>query len=239
MNTTSTESENTIDFQSFLDWDNSPFILFNAAGKILYLNNAAEILFGYVSKKELYDLALAYAPHDFGYTTTTLALNYDAFTFYAITVGYENEDQISIRFYNAPRIKSNVPIERDKLVETNINLLLEANIVLFKTKNSNHLQLLTDHDIPTFKIDQNKFSKLLRKTLESFRSSDSIHITLKLLTGEHVIIAGKKKAIVQLRVEANGRYTDADEEIKNIAMHCHITHILKERSIKLEIPLID
>ena len=228
----------SINFQNFIDWDNSPFILFSSLGKILYLNNAAEILFGYVSKQELYDLALAYAPQNFGYKTTTMSLNYDSFTFYAITVGYENEDQISIRFYNAPRVKSTTPIEREKLVSTDINLLLEANIALFRTKNSNTLQLLTDHDIPAFKLDQNNFSKLLRKTLESFRSSDSIHITLKLLTGEHVIIEGKKKPIIQLAVEANGRYSDADEEIKQIAVKCHITHLLKERSIKLEIPLI-
>jgi hypothetical protein len=229
----------SIDFQSFTDWDNSPFILFDSGNKILYLNNAAEILFGYVSTKELYDLAVAYAPQDFGYKTTTLSLNYDSFTFYAITVGYENEDQISIRFYNAPRLKANIPIERDKLVNTDINLLLEANLVLFKTKNPNSFQLLTDPDIPSFKIEQNKFSKLLRKILNSFRSSDSINITLKLLTGERVIIAGEKKAIVQLSVDANGRYSDADEEIKNIAMLCHISHLLKEKSIKLEIPLID
>jgi len=228
----------SINFQSFVDWDNSPFILFSSVGKILYLNNSAEILFGYVTKKELYDLALAYAPQSFGYHTTSMSLNYDAFTFYAITVGYENEEQISIRFYNAPRVRSATPIERDKLVNTDINLLLEANIALFRTKNSNTLQLLTDHDIPAFKIDQNNFSKLLRKTLESFRSSDSINITLKLLTGEHVIIDGKKKPIVQLSVEANGRYNDADEEIKNIAIHCHVSHLLKERTIKLEIPLI-
>ncbi len=228
----------SINFQNFIDWDNSPFILFSSLGKILYLNNSAEILFGYVSKQELYDLALAYAPQNFGYKTTTMSLNYDSFSFYAITVGYENEDQISIRFYNAPRVKSTTPIEREKLVSTDINLLLEANIALFRTKNSNTLQLLTDHDIPAFKLDQNNFSKLLRKTLESFRSSDSIHITLKLLTGEHVIIEGKKKPIVQLSVEANGRYTDADEEIRQIAMNCHVTQLLKEHSIKLEIPLI-
>jgi len=228
----------SINFQSFIDWDTSPFILFSSTSKILYLNNAAEILFGYVTKRELYELALAYAPQSFGYRTTAMSLNYDAFSFYAITVGYENEEQISIRFYNAPRVRSASPIERDKLVSTDINLLLEANIALFRTKNSNTLQLLTDHDIPAFKIDQNNFSKLLRKILESFRSSDSINITLKLLTGEHVIIDGRKKAIVQLSVAANGRYNDADEEIKNIAMQCHITHLLKERSIKLEIPLI-
>ena len=228
----------SINFQNFIDWDNSPFILFSSLGKILYLNNAAEILFGYVSKQELYDLALAYAPQNFGYKTTTMSLNYDSFTFYAITVGYENEDQISIRFYNAPRVKSTTPIEREKLVSTDINLLLEANIALFRTKNSNTLQLLTDHDIPAFKLDQNNFSKLLRKTLESFRSSDSIHITLKLLTGEHVIIEGKKKPIIQLAVEANGRYADSDEEIRHLSMNCHVTHLLKERSVKLEIPLI-
>jgi len=228
----------SIDFQPFVDWDNSPFILFNPQGKILYLNNSAEILFGYVSKKELYDLALAYAPQSFGYKTTTLTLNYDTFSFYAITVGYENEEQLSIRFYNAPRTKSSTPIERDKLATTDINLLLEANIALFKTKNSNTLQLLTDPDIPQLKIDQNRFSKLLRKVLEAFRASDSIRITLKLLVGEHVIIDGGKTPIAQLAIEANGRYSDTDQEIRTLSDQCHITCSLHEYSIKLEIPLV-
>ena len=64
-----------VNFESFIEWDNSPFILFNNQGKIIYLNNAAEILFGYVSKKELYDIALSYAPQSFGYKTTTLSLS--------------------------------------------------------------------------------------------------------------------------------------------------------------------
>ncbi len=228
----------SIDFQPFVDWDNSPFILFNAQGKILYLNNSAEILFGYVSKKELYDLALSYAPQNFGYKTTTLTLNYDAFNFYAITVGYENEEQLSIRFYNAPRIKAATSLERDKLTTTDINLLLEANIALFKTKNKNNLQLLTDPDLPKLKIDQNRFSKLLRKILDAYRASDSIRITLKLLVGEHVIIDEKKIPIAQLSIEANDRYTDTDEEIRTLSKQCHITTSLLEHRIKLDIPLI-
>lgn len=228
----------SIDFQPFIEWDNSPFILFSAEGKILYLNNVAEILFGYVSKQELYDIALAYAPQTFGYKTTTLSLNYDSFNFYAITVGYENEDQISIRFYNAPRVKPSLPFETDKLMRTDINILLEANIALFKTKNSNPLQLLADQDLPHFKIDQNRFSKLLRKTLDTFRSSDSISITLKLLIGEHVVIADNKEAIVRLEVKANGRYHDTDDEIKSLAGQGLISCQLKEHTIKLEIPLI-
>jgi len=228
----------SIDFQPFVEWDNSPFILFSNQGKILYLNNAAEILFGYVSKQELYDIALAYAPQSFGYKTTPLTLNYDSFNFYALTVGYENEEHISIRLYNAPRVKPSIPLETGNLITTDINILLEANIALFKTKNSNRLQLLTDQDLPSFKIDQNNFSKLLRKTLDAFRASDSIHVTLKLLIGEHLIIAGKKESIVQLSIEANGRYNDADTEIRALAHQSHISVLLKEHVIKLEIPLI-
>jgi hypothetical protein len=227
-----------INFESFVEWDNSPFILFDNQGKIIYLNNVAEILFGYVSKKELYNIALSYAPHNFGYKTTTLSLSYDSFIFYAITVGYENEEQLSLRLYNAPRIKPTQKLQIDKLITTDINILLEANIALFKTKNTNRLQLFTDQDLPAFKIDQNNFSKLLRKTLDAFRSSDSIDISLKLLIGQHLIINNKKEPIVQLLIKANGRYSEDDNEIETLAMQSQINCITKEHSIKLEIPLI-
>ncbi len=227
-----------IDFEAFVEWDNSPFVLFGNSGKILYLNNAAEILFGYVSKKELYDIALSYAPQSFGYKTTSLTLNYDSFAFHAITVGYENEEQISIRFYHTPRAKPAKKLETEKFTMTDINILLEANIALFQTKNSNPLKLLTDQDLPPFKLDQNNFSKLLRKVLNAFRSSDSIDISLKLLIGQHVIIDGKKEPLVQLSIEANGRYNDTDEEIRLLATQSQIKPLLKEHSIKLEIPLI-
>ena len=227
-----------INFESFVEWDNSPFILFNHLGKIIYLNNAAEILFGYVSKKELYDIAISYAPQSFGYKTTSLTLSYDSFMFYAITVGYENEEQLSLRLYHSPRLKPTSKLETDKLMMTDINILLEANIAWFKTKNNNRLQLLADQDLPTFKIDQNNFSKLLRKTLHTFKSSDSIDIILKLLIGQHVIIETKKEAIAQLSIEANGRYVDEDEDIHTLASQNQIKCITQEHSIKLEIPLI-
>jgi len=227
-----------INFESFVEWDNSPFILFNNQGRITYLNNVAEILFGYVSKKELYDIALSYAPASFGYKTTILSLSYDSFMFYAVTIGYENEDEISLRLYNTPRIKAKRKLETDKLITTDINILLEANIALFRTKNTNPLTLLTDQDLPAFKIDQNNFSKLLRKTLNAFRASDSIDISLKFLIGQLVMIEERKIPIVQLAIQANGRYNDADEEIRVLAAESQIKCLLKENAINLEIPLI-
>ena len=142
---------------------------------------------GMFQKKKLFDITVSYAPKNFGYKMTSLTLNYDSFSFHAITVGYENEEEISLRLYNTPRIKSLQKLDQHKLITTDLNILLEANIALFKTKNTNQLTLLADQDLPPFKIDQNNFSKLLRKTLDAFRASDSIDISLKLVIGQHVL----------------------------------------------------
>jgi hypothetical protein len=228
----------SIDFQPFVEWDNSPFILFDERKKIVYLNSAAEILLGYVSRSELSNLALSYAPQTFGYKTTMIDLKYDAFNFYAITVGYEDDIHISIRFYHAPRIKSSAPIDTDRLIMTDINMLLEAGIALFRTKNSNPLQLLTDQEIPSFKIDQNSFSKLLRKLFDTFIDADFVHVTLKLLIGEHMIIAGKKESVVQLSIEANERCSTSDSVLEQIADQSHVSLMLHRESVKVDIPLI-
>jgi len=229
----------SINFESFVERDNNPFILFNNQGKIIYLNNSAEILFGYVSKQELYNITLSYAPKTFGYKTTLINLNYNSYIFHSITIGYENEEQISIRLYNTPRINPIQKKDKTKLIKTDINLLLEANIALFQTKNKNPIKLLTDQDLPQFKIDQNSFSKLLRKVLNSFRSSDSMDIYLKLLIGQYIIIEDKKIYIVELGVSANGRYCDEDEEIRRLSIDNQIKSIISEYYIKLEIPLIN
>ncbi len=40
-----------IDYQFIVDSDSSPVVVFNYEGKIIWLNNSAEILLGYVDKK--------------------------------------------------------------------------------------------------------------------------------------------------------------------------------------------
>jgi len=226
-----------INFQSFIDSDHSPFILFDNTSKILYLNNSAEILLGYVEKKELYDMTLQYAPQSFGVKTTTLNLNYENFSFYAITVGYECEEQIYIRFYHAPKVKQNITIDKNKLILTDINLLLEANITLFQSRYTTALKLLTDPDIPEFKIDQNKFSKLLRKSFELFAKTKEISITLKFLVGEHIIIDNKRYHIIRLSITSSDTI-ESNDEIATIAKECFISSLIQKNSLTLEIPLL-
>jgi hypothetical protein len=228
----------SINFKFFIECDSSPFIVFDNSGKIIYLNNSSEILLGYVSRQELYDITLAYAPKDFGSKSTRVELQYDSFSFYAINVSYENEEKIALRLYHKPKLNSSRNMELDKLPMTDINVLLEANIALFKLKNSNNLKLLVDQDLPQCRIDQNEFSKLLRKVLNSFSSSDSIDISLKLLVGEYVIIQNCREHLVELYIKANSRSTDIDSEIKSISEKINISPNLTEYTVKLQIPFV-
>jgi hypothetical protein len=227
-----------INFQSFIDSDNSPFVLFDSSAKVLYLNSSAEILFGYVTPQEIYDLALQNAPLSFGYHTTNIKLKFDSFSFYAITVGYENDEQIYIRLYNTPRIKQQNKLDKSKLITTDINLLLEANLALFKTKNQAKIHLIADFDIPKFKLNQNQFSKLLRKILDSFLNAKEIEITLKFLVGEHIIIDNKRHSVIQLLIKSTHRDCSNDDDIYTLAQKSCCNVSLKENLASIEIPLM-
>jgi len=222
----------------FIENDINPFILFDNNGKIIYLNSASEVLLGYVSRQELYDITLSYASKDFGFRTTRLELEYDSFSFYAFTISYDNENEIGLHLYHKPRMELNSSFEMDKYHITDINILLEANISLFQLHNDVKLSLLVDKDIPLFNINQNQFSQLLRKTLESFILSDSISISLTLKIGEYVIVNNNKEHIIELKIDGNLRDENLDKEIRKIAYSNHISTIFKKSSIYLNIPFI-
>ncbi len=228
----------SIDFKFFIESDNNPFILFGANGKILFLNDAAEIILGHTSTQNLYNTTLIYAPKNFGYKTTHIEMQYDTLLFYALTVAYQNEEQIGLKLYLKPRIDTSLTINTDKLQLSNINALLEANIALFKIHNSGNLTLLTDHDLPECRIDQNNFSKLMRKVFDLFTAASSIHITIKLIVGEYIIIQNKREQILQLSIQANIRDSVNDQMIQKMAQEIHILCLCKADSITLNIPFI-
>ena len=82
----------SIDFKFFIENDSNPFVLFSSSGKLKYLNNSAEILMGSCNPKELFKIALSYAPKSFGYNKTVLNLSFGSFEFYGINVLAALED---------------------------------------------------------------------------------------------------------------------------------------------------
>ncbi len=228
----------SIDFQFILENDGSPIIVFDHQGRILWLNNAAEILLGYVESRNLFEIALAHAPKDYGSKTTLMDLRYRQLLFYAVSVSYNSDDWVALRLYYRPRAGEKRHLEAERLIPTDINNLLEAAITLFKMQYKQKLSLLTDQDLPPLRIDQNNFSKLLRKALESFRRSSQIEVSLKMTIGEFIIIDDKRYPMLRLKIKANGRYCDEDGILRDLAEKLQIVPLLEERSITLDIPFI-
>jgi len=229
-----------IDYNFLLEVDNNPIIVFNYNGKILYLNNNAEILMSYVSPKEIFSLAINNAPKDYGTKTTQIELIYNYLKFYAINVSYNSDEWIAIRLYYRPRDKKLAKRNgSNSEVLSDINLLLDVAIVQYKIEANTNIRVFTDQDIPKTLLNQNDFLKLLRKTLSSFKNSSHLDITLKLGIGEHIIINDKRYPLINLIFSSNGRYCNEDKSIKELSSELFLVSNLTENSIDFEIPLIN
>ncbi len=233
-------STSNIDYKFLIEIDNNPIIVFNNDGKILCLNNNAEILMGCVSTKEMFHLAISNAPKEYGTKTTQLELSYGHLKFYAINVSYNSDEWIAIRLYYRPRDKQLAKrVNSNSEILTDINRLLDVAIVQFKIDSTTDIKVFTDQDIPKTLLNQNSFLKLLRKTLSSFKTASYLDISLKLGIGEHIIIGDKRYPLINLTFNSNGRYCDEDKSIKELSNELFLVSELAESSIGFEIPLID
>ncbi len=233
-------TSNGIDYSFLLEVDNNPIIVFNYEGKILYLNSSAEILMSYVKPKEIFKLAVNNAPSVYGTKTTQIELSYNQLKFYAVNVSYNSDDWIAIRLYYRPRDKRiNKKSSHKGEILTDINLLLDVAITQFKIGSSTDIRLVTDQDIPKTLLNQNSFSKLLRKCLNSFKVASFVDIELKLGIGEHIIIDEQRYPLIILKFISNGRHCNEDSEIKLLSEEMFLVSNLNENSIEIEIPLIN
>ncbi len=226
------------DFKFFIEYDANPFVLFNSKGKIVYLNYSAEMLMGSCTPKELFDIALYYAPKSFGYKKTLIDLSFGYFEFYAINVSYSNEEEIAIHLYNKPMVKINRTINLEGYSLTDINLLFEANIELFKMQYSGELKLVTDYELPKLYIHQNNFSFLIRKIFEQMKNSPIIEIKIIIKIGELIVVNKKRYPIILFNFICKNRDKSRDKDIYNIATENYINAHFKENMVSLEIPAI-
>jgi len=232
MNTIST------DFSFFIDNDINPFILFSNEGAILYLNKSAEFLMGIDIQKEIFSLALAHAPQSFGHKVTLMEINFSSYEFYGINTLYNNDHEIGIQLYSRPRPKITKEETLEGYTLTDINLLLQANIELFKMHYRGKLSLMTDYTMPEIQLHQNSFSLLLRKVFTQFQQATKLEITLTIKIGSKIIIGEKRYPIISLKLKADSREADSDRAIKDIALNNHIDIRFKEDMLILEIPAI-
>lgn len=227
-----------INYQNWLEYDYNPFFVFGKNGELLTLNQPAQFLISKVEAKTLYELALAYASHDFGYKTTLIDLKFDVFGFFAITVGYESEDEIGIKLYQTPYLGHKKVVSIKECEYTNIYHIIDLCIVSVAARLRADIKKDIDPALPDFKLSQNEFVKVLTRTFEGFEGSHEVQIELKLKTGEFLQVAGKRFQMLKLRIKGNSRSGSKDALIEEISSNINVFTNFEENEAVFNIPLI-
>ncbi|MEA2098705.1 MAG: hypothetical protein U9P72_01090 [Campylobacterota bacterium] len=219
----------------WLEYDYNPFILFSSNGKIISVNSEAQFLLGTALASELYQLAVTYANITFGFKTTFLELEFGRYKFFGLTVGYENEDQIGIKLYQAPSFKLNKPKPSGELINiyTLIDLCISTNSI------SSNIEFTKEFDptLPEIIINVNNFIKILNKIYSCFDESKKINTKIFYRVGEHIKFEEKKYSIFSIEISADILNNKKISELK-LLIPSSSFYIDIQKTITINIPMI-
>jgi len=221
--------------QQWIEYDYNPFILFSSSGKILSLNSEAQFLLGSASTQELFGLCTTYASVSFGFKTTFLELDFGRYKFFAITVGYENENEIGIKLYQAPSFRLKKPESTGEL--TNIYALVDLCISTNSISSNIEHKKEFDPTIPDIIIDTNNFVKLLNKVYQCFYDNEKIYTKIFYRVGEHVKFEDKKYSLFSVEIKATKVDEQMLNELKVLATNLNF-FIDIQKSVTINIPMI-
>ena len=222
--------------QQWIEYDYNPFILFNANGKIVSLNAEAQFLLGSTTASELFELAKTYASINFGFKTTFIELEYGRYKFFGLTVGYQDEEQIGIKLYQAPSYKLNAKKPNGEL--TNIFTIIDLCIATNSISSDTLFKKDYDPTIPDIIINSNSLIKLLNKIYEYFKYNETILTRVFFRVGEHIKFEDKKYSIFSISVQARNNNEDKINEIELFAKEHDFYIDITDREVTINLPMI-
>ena len=222
-------------FEEWVELDLNPILSFSSNAKILYSNSEAQFLLNRIKPKELFDLALTYAPKTFGALTSYIDLNIKNYTFYAITVTYENDEEIHMKLYKSAMVKKESKLNIKNINSTNIFTLVDLAISTSKIKNNISFTKNYDPSIPEFKLDASPFIKTLSNVFEAFKDKKNVACSILLKIGEYIKIDGKKYSLISVEISSN-----ENTDFSNINLKDNHSFIITadENKITIDLPLI-
>jgi hypothetical protein len=222
--------------QQWIEYDYNPFVLFSAGGKIISLNNEAQYLLGSVDKNILFEIATAHASTSFGFKTTFIDLEFGRYRIFGITVGYENESEIGIRFYQQPTINYSAPKPTGDLI--NVYTLIDLCISTYSISSDTIFQKDLDPTIPEIRLHPENFIKLLNKVYHGYADSDTIRTKLFYRVGEHIKFDGNKYSLFTIEISGKEFCKKSVSEIEMLAEKNNLYAIYQDNVISINIPMI-
>lgn len=223
-------------YEEWVELDLNPVISFSSSGKLVYSNQEAQFLLSRIKQKELFDLALKYAPKTYGVETTYIDLSLKNYTFYAITVKYKDEDEIHMKLYKSAMVKKDSQLSTKNTNITNIFTLVDLAISTKKIKSKARFIKNYDPSIPEFKINASEFIKALNLIYDAFYESEMLTTSVILKIGEYIRINGKKHSIISVEVLSSTKCSIESFEYRDDNASFIVTK--DEDKITIDLPLI-
>ena len=222
-------------FEEWVELDLNPVLSFSSNSKIIYSNSEAQFLLNRIKQKELFDLALSYAPKTFGALTSYIDLTIKNYTFYAITVMYENEDEIHMKLYKSAMVKKENTLNIKNINVTNIFTLVDLSISTSKIKSDINFIKNYDPSIPEFKLDASSFIKTLNQIFDAFKGNKNVSCSILLKIGEYIKIDEKKYSLISVEIS-----TDKENDFSSLNIKENNSFILTKDDTKvtIDLPLI-
>lgn len=221
--------------QQWIEYDYNPFVLFSSNGKIISLNSQAQFLLGSITTEELFILTTTYANVTFGFKTTFVELEVGRYRFFALTVGYENDDAIGIKLYQTPSFKLN----NQKPIGEPVNIYALVDLCMLTHSINSKIFFEKDFDptIPEVIIDSNNFIKILNKIYSCYENNEKIVTKIFYRVGEHIKFENKKYSIFSIEISSKSIDKERVNELKALAVNTNF-YIDIQKKITLNIPMI-
>ncbi len=221
--------------QQWIEYDYNPFVLFSSKGKVISLNSEAQFLLGAITTDELFNLATTYANLSFGFKTTFIELEFGRYKFFALTVGYENDDEIGIKLYQAPSFKLSKP----KLVGELINIYTLVDLCISTNSINSKIEFTKEFDptIPEIIIDSNNLIKILNNIYDCFIENKKIQTKIFYRVGEHIKFEETKCSIFSIEVSAENINKEKINKLEILTANTSFYVDIKKK-ITINIPMI-
>ncbi|MBD3841048.1 MAG: hypothetical protein IE909_04020 [Campylobacterales bacterium] len=223
-------------YEQLLEHDLNPYLLFDSSGKVKSYNKEAEFLMNFVGVKELFDLAVANASLSFGFNHKYISLKYNKQTYYAILVGYLNDDEIALRLYKSVSNQTS-SINNDKLKLVNIFSLIELSKNSVLLNSDLQIHEVYDVSIPELKININDFLLCLNDCFLLFKNDKQITLQVQIKIGEYEIINNKKHKIVSIEFTVD-RKIEISTNLEKKAQKANANIFFNHNHLQIELPII-
>ncbi len=224
-------------YEELIEHDLNPFMMFDSTGKLSKYNKEAEFLLSYISSREIYDLAISNAPLSYGFKRSFVSLYYERNIFYAILVGYQDEEKLGIKLYKEVSDSALHKIDTKK-TEVNIFTLLHLSRNSTLSQSDVMINELYDPSIPDIKLGVEKFLNLLNHILREYAEAKELSIKVFLKIGETMLLEGKKYPICSIKFQSYDTHIKETNRHFSKAKEAGVSLFAKDGFIMIEFPLI-